>query len=198
MEFKDFTARALATESKPDTVIIDQTNFQAVTGAIIAAGNLLDLIKKDAYYGLPKTQLKLNQRADKLDKYRGMLEMSTRHAVSGYYQAPDLTVVGNVNPRVMHGIIGTVTESVEMLEALNTAMRNGTDIDGVNLLEEVGDLAWYVAIVIDALGGDWNKILEANLAKLAKRYAGNTFDAQATINRDVDAERTLLEDHLTT
>jgi len=101
-----------------------------------------------------------------------------------------------IDSRVAHAIIGLATESVELLEALRDAIENDAPIDGVNVLEELGDLNWYHAIAVDALNGSWEQIQETNISKLRKRNQGNKFNAQATINRDEAGERVLLEHEL--
>jgi len=52
--------------------------------------------------------------------------------------------------RVMHALMGIVTESGELMEGI----LNGSpeDIDEVNIQEEIGDLAWYAAILSNVLG----------------------------------------------
>jgi hypothetical protein len=66
------------------------------------------------------------------------------------------------------------------------------DLDNVNLQEEIGDLNWYEAILIDALGADWDDIREKNIAKLKARYP-NKFDREDAVNRNLKKEREILE-----
>ena len=72
----------------------------------------------------------------------------------------------------------------------------GKDVnfDIVNLLEENGDINWYQAIMMDALGGDWEQILETNIKKLRKRFP-DKFTNEDANNRDLDAEREILEEN---
>lgn len=45
--------------------------------------------------------------------------------------------------KVLHGVVGILTEADELLENYN----EGKGFDGVNALEELGDITWYTAIL---------------------------------------------------
>jgi hypothetical protein len=81
------------------------------------------------------------------------------------------------NLRLLHGIIGKVTE------------KGG-------LVEELGDDSWYsalIASVTESLNGDtFSKILEKNIAKLAKRYKKG-FSEEEAVNRNLNAEGETLK-----
>lgn len=198
MNLQEYIVAAMETESKIDNVTTDAVHLLNVLNATIAAGNLLDVIKKDTFYGLPKDPTKLGQRQDRLIDNARRLRTAAPLAASGALPADragpsTVRTLTKIDPRVAHAVIGLATEAVELLEALRDAIVNDTEIDGVNILEELGDLNWYHAIAVDALGGDWEKIQVTNIAKLRERNKGKKFNAEATINRDVDRERTLLE-----
>lgn len=201
MDLKQYIAAAIETESVIPSVTVDVEHLKAVLTATIAAGNILDVAKKDMFYGLPTKTEKLEQRRQRLLDNATLLQRAGGHtaasarALERGESGPATTLV-NINPRVAHAVIGLATEAVELLEALYYAIDEQQPIDGVNVLEELGDLNWYHAIAVDALGGDWEQIQETNIAKLRKRNKGNKFNADATINRDIDAERQLLEDRL--
>lgn len=58
------------------------------------------------------------------------------------------------NIRLLHGAIGLASELSEIQEATNTE-----EIDTVNMKEEMGDLLWYIGIMIDELRLDPDVIL---------------------------------------
>ena len=67
--------------------------------------------------------------------------------------------------RLLHAFIGIQTEASELLEAYidaeiweNHATGN---LDIINCLEEIGDMAFYVNIAIDVLGLDWRDLQAA-------------------------------------
>lgn len=201
MDLKQYIAAAIETESVIPSVTVDVEHLKAVLSATIAAGNILDVAKKDMFYGLPTKPEKLEERHQRLLDNATLLQRAGGHAAASARalergEGGQPTTLTSINPRVAHAVIGLATEAVELLEALYYAIDEQQPIDGVNVLEELGDLNWYHAIAVDALGGDWEQIQETNIAKLRKRNKGNKFNADATINRDIDAERQLLEDRL--
>lgn len=97
-----------------------------------------------------------------------------------------------VNVNVIHGIVGAVTESGELLEALINSLKTGDAIDFVNIEEESGDLFWYLALIAKACYFTFEEAQTTNIKKLKKRY-GEKFSEHAALNRDLDGERKVLE-----
>lgn len=191
MDLKQYVAGALLTESRIDSIEVDKVRLVEVLKSTIAAGNLLDVLKKDMFYGAITIPEKQIARTRRIAANEDALLQS-----AGFFADPEPTEpvkLEQLDPRVVHAIIGLATESVELLEALLESIETGEPIDGVNVLEELGDLNWYHAIAIDALGGDWEQVQATNLAKLDARNKGKKFNAAATIDRDVESERALLE-----
>lgn len=54
---------------------------------------------------------------------------------------------------LMHGAIGVITEGGELLEALHTRT------DFVNIREELGDIAWYLALLCRATGSTIEELM---------------------------------------
>lgn len=65
-------------------------------------------------------------------------------------------------------------------------------IDQVHLLEETGDLEWYLAIAYRWLARLPEDARKVNIAKLQKRFPGKFSDFDA-VNRDLVTERLTLE-----
>ncbi len=96
--------------------------------------------------------------------------------------------------RGLHSALGLVTEASELADVFKKHLFYGKPIDWVNLEEEVGDLFWYVAIMVDLFGKtSFDDLLQKNVDKLAKRYKNQTFTSNAAINRDLKEERKILE-----
>ena len=55
--------------------------------------------------------------------------------------------------RLIHGMVGISTESGELLDALKKHLMYGKSLDLVNIKEEVGDVLWYCALILDEVGG---------------------------------------------
>lgn len=97
------------------------------------------------------------------------------------------------NPRILHAAMGCVTESAEMMDALKKQMYYGRDLDITNVQEESGDLLWYLALLFDELGTDFETEMERVIAKLKARFP-DKFEEGKAFNRDLDTERKILED----
>lgn len=91
-----------------------------------------------------------------------------------------------------HAITGIYTEGAEMADAFKRYKYYGTELDTVNLKEEVGDLLWYTQLLCYALGTTLDEAMDVNEAKLKARF-GDKFTEEAAVNRDTEAEREILE-----
>lgn len=94
--------------------------------------------------------------------------------------------------RLLHAMIGLCTESGEIQDQVKKHIFYGKEIDKTNLVEELGDLMWYIAIAADTLGVSLEEIMQRNNDKLEARY-GKVFTEQAALVRNLDKEREILE-----
>lgn len=94
--------------------------------------------------------------------------------------------------RLLHAILGIATESGELMDVLKKYFFYGKEIDRTNLIEELGDLCWYIAVACDVLNIGLEDIWKTNIEKLRARY-GDKFSSQKATNRDLDKERDILE-----
>jgi len=96
------------------------------------------------------------------------------------------------NARILHAAIGCVTESGELLDALKKQMFYGRELDLTNVKEEAGDLLWYLAILFDELGTDFETEANRVINKLKTRFP-DKFTEQDAFERKLDEEREVLE-----
>lgn len=94
--------------------------------------------------------------------------------------------------RLLHGAIGMATETGELQDMIKKHLIYGKPLDGTNVLEECGDVLWYVALALDSCGFTMDQAMEKNIAKLKARYGGEFTEAKA-LNRDHGIEREVLE-----
>lgn len=94
--------------------------------------------------------------------------------------------------RVFHGMVGIVTEGGELMDHFKRVTIYGKELDVVNIKEELGDVMWYVGVLMDELGISFKDILECNRFKLEKRFP-NAFTEHNALNRDLESERKALE-----
>lgn len=145
---------------------------------MINIGKRMDRIKKYVYYGKSCQEIEIAIIRENDPGSAPMnVEMQDRAARE---------------VRRLHGLIGLITETGELSEAFNDCIRRGAELDAVNVMEEIGDIEWYAAQECAACGYVLSDALEANLRKLAKRY-GQDFSQKNAIDRDVTAEREILE-----
>lgn len=98
--------------------------------------------------------------------------------------------------RLDHASDGLCTEAGEFKDALKKFKFYGKELDGVNLIEELGDLMWYIGIACHALNTSLEEVMIRNIAKLKARY-GDKFNEEGAINRNLSNERKILaQDHI--
>lgn len=107
---------------------------------------------------------------------------------------PDGLTLNQSSAETLHAVMGLVTESGELMDAVKKHIIYGAELDMVNVKEELGDLFWYVAMLIRELGGAemYSEIQTTNIKKLEARFGGKFSEFRA-MNRDLDTEREVLE-----
>lgn len=93
---------------------------------------------------------------------------------------------------LLHAAMGIGTEAGELLDAFKRKIFYGKELDVVNVREEVGDIMWYIAILIRELDMDFEEILQLNIDKLKARFP-EKFTQEHALNRNLDQEREILE-----
>ena len=102
------------------------------------------------------------------------------------YQKEALRTANGANgefPMILNGVLGLGGESGECLDIVKKCLFQGHGLDKEHLAEELGDVAWYLAVSAHALGYDLETILQGNVDKLRKRYPEG-FDPERSLNRD--------------
>jgi NTP pyrophosphatase (non-canonical NTP hydrolase) len=99
---------------------------------------------------------------------------------------------GEFNARLIHYVLGVGTEAGELQDAAKKALAYNKPLDKVNMVEEVGDVLWYLARLLTLLGSSFEEAMAKNNAKLKARY-GSKFTEFAALNRDLGKERAILE-----
>lgn len=101
------------------------------------------------------------------------------------------------NAKVAHGIIGVISETLELGDNLITSLYGGDELDTGNIKEEVGDILWYLARLSKACGFTLSEAMDGNIAKLEVRHLNKTGgfnpDAATEEGRDREAEQAAAE-----
>ncbi len=98
------------------------------------------------------------------------------------------------NLDLLHASMGLSTEAAEFTDALKKHIFYGKELDETNLKEEIGDILWYAAIALEALGADFESVMQTNIDKLSARYP-EKFTEELAENRDLAKEREILEEN---
>ena len=83
---------------------------------------------------------------------------------------------------LLNGVMGLCGESGEVIDILKKHLSQGHELNKDKMIEELGDVAWYLAETAYALGVDLDTVLINNLVKLQIRYPEG-FDVEKSINR---------------
>lgn len=86
-------------------------------------------------------------------------------------------------PLILNGVLGLGGESGECLDIVKKHLFQGHELDTEHLAEELGDVAWYLAVSAHAIGTDLESILQGNVDKLRKRYPDG-FDVERSVHRE--------------
>ena len=94
---------------------------------------------------------------------------------------PGEQIVGELTPEqahMLHMAIGVAGEAGELLDAVKKHCIYQKPLDVENVIEELGDLEFYMEGLRQALDIDQESILLHNFNKLSKRY-GNSYSNEA-------------------
>lgn len=84
---------------------------------------------------------------------------------------------------LMNGALGLCGESGEVADIIKKTVFQGHTLDAEHIVEELGDVAWYIAITAHALGYTLEEVLQKNVNKLRKRYPDG-FEAERSLHRE--------------
>lgn len=68
------------------------------------------------------------------------------------------------------GPMGLSGEAGEVSELFKKHLLHGKELDRVELVKELGDVAWYFFHILNTMGISFDEVLEENVTKLCNRY----------------------------
>ena len=92
--------------------------------------------------------------------------------------------ISNRTDMLTEAAMGLAGESGECVDIVKKVQFQHHILDAEHLIEELGDVLWYIAEAATAIGCDLDYIMEINIEKLKRRYP-NGFDSERSINREV-------------
>ena len=108
------------------------------------------------------------------------------------YVKPQIRLQEDTVTRLLHCALGLSGEAGEFTDSLKKHVFYGKALDRTNLIEELGDLTYYIAVAANALDSNLAEVLKVNEEKLKARYK-NGFSEEAATNRNLKKERSILE-----
>lgn len=84
---------------------------------------------------------------------------------------------------LIHGCMGVSGEAGELLDAIKKHTMYNKPLDVENVVEELGDIEFYLASIRQQLGFTREFIIEENMRKLEQRYPGFEYTDQKAIER---------------
>lgn len=84
---------------------------------------------------------------------------------------------------ILHAAVGIAGEAGELLDAVKKHWAYEKPLDRANVVEELGDLEFYMQALRNKLGIPRSHILAHNQEKLSKRYASLHYSNQAAAAR---------------
>ena len=101
------------------------------------------------------------------------------------YQEKAMTFLNNKLSKkdvLINGVMGLCGESGEVIDIVKKHHAQGHELDKEKIIEELGDVCWYIAEIAYVLDVKLEDILQGNIEKLSKRYK-NGFSTEESINR---------------
>jgi NTP pyrophosphatase (non-canonical NTP hydrolase) len=83
---------------------------------------------------------------------------------------------------LIHAALGVTSDAGELATQIKAHVIYGKPLDKVNVVEECGDVLWFVCRMLDAVGVSLNDCAAHNIGKLQKRYPDRYTD-QAALER---------------
>ena len=91
---------------------------------------------------------------------------------------------GDVSARLDYASMGLVTESVKVLDIIKKTKKNLSRLNKEKVIEELGDLVWYLNLTLDELKLSFDEILSASLDKINKKYPKDDTDKTQLIRNE--------------
>lgn len=96
--------------------------------------------------------------------------------------------------RLQHAILGLSSEIGELADAVKKYVIYEKEIDSENIIEEVGDILWYLSIVCNTMNFSMEEAAQANIEKLKKRYPDRYTNQDALERKDKNGPPTIPND----
>lgn len=107
-------------------------------------------------------------------------ELNTTRLTNAIFDCNTITIAQLIN-----GVLGLTGEAGEVSDLVKKGIFHEKGIDLEHLKKELGDCAWYLAMICDACGFTLDDVMQTNIDKLKARYPKG-FDTYRANNRAED------------
>lgn len=119
-------------------------------------------------------------------------EVETMHALLVENLAkPGQSILSELDAKkahILHMAVGICGEAGELIDAVKKSAIYGKELDHPNVIEELGDLEFYMEGLRKKLGISREEVLMANINKLSKRYGSGVYtNADAVLRADKES-----------
>lgn len=151
--------------------------------------------KGNKKYGVPleeNTTLTRKQRIEHLEeelidglKYCEHLKAIDDDGITAndYQRAAMRTAGDDEESYLLNGVMGLCGESGEVIDLVKKHLHQGHELDHVKVVEELGDVLWYCALIAEAVGATLSEVMTRNIDKLKERYPEG-FSKERSIHRE--------------
>ena len=87
------------------------------------------------------------------------------------------------NDLLINGVMGLCGESGEVIDIVKKHLAQGHPLSKEKMVEELGDVAWYLAELATYLEVPLEEIFDKNIEKLSHRFP-NGFSKEASLHRE--------------
>ena len=85
--------------------------------------------------------------------------------------------------RMAHAALGMSGETGETVDIVKKHIIYGKELDKSKVIEECGDILYYMAVLLDTVGSDIDSALFENYKKLSRRYSAGSYTNEQAIAR---------------
>lgn len=103
--------------------------------------------------------------------------------IPGEYQKLAMRTATDKCRNVLNAALGLTGEAGEVADEVKKSTFQGHDWNSSKIIEKLGDVLWYVALMADLLNVSLDFVMENNIEKLKRRYPDG-FDPARSINRE--------------
>lgn len=104
----------------------------------------------------------------------------------GQLAKPGSDILTQMNPgdaHAVHMVLGIAGEVGELVDAVKKHAIYGKELDRDNVVEELGDLEFYLEGLRQGLGISREECIQGNIDKLGKRYKNHQYSNEQAIAR---------------